>query len=116
MLFFSCPSTPLILRKTPKFPQKYGKTLVESAVAPKENDHTFFHLWVDGKKTRVYTKVSHGEKEIPDNLLGAMARQLNLNKKQFLELVDCPLTHDAYVTTLRTAGIVPPKAPKPKKK
>jgi hypothetical protein len=90
--------------------------LTKKGFSKKENDHTFFHLWVDGKKTRVYTKVSHGEKEIPDNLLGAMARQLNLNKKQFLELVDCPFTLDAYVTTLRTAGIVPPKALKPKKK
>jgi len=90
--------------------------LAKKGFSKKENDHTFLHLWVDDKKTRVYTKVSHGEKEIPDNLLGAMARQLNLNKKQFLDLVDCPLTLDAYVTTLRAAGIVPPKAPKPKKK
>src|SRR5205823_4623038 len=62
-------------------------------------------LWVDGKKTRIYTKVSHGEKEIPDNLLGAMARQLNLNKKQFLELVDCPLTREIYVS--RKACVAP---------
>src|SRR4051794_18209364 len=90
--------------------------LERKGFAKKENDHTFFHLWVDDKKTRVYTKVSHGEKEIPDNLLGAMARQLNLNKKQFLELVDCPLTREAYVASLRTAGIVPAAAPEAKKK
>jgi predicted RNA binding protein YcfA (HicA-like mRNA interferase family) len=70
-------------------------SLEKKGFTKKENDHTFFHLWVDGKKTTVYTKVSHGEKEIHDNLLGAMARQLRLSKKQFLELVDCPLTFDA---------------------
>ena len=90
--------------------------LTKKGFIKKENDHTFFHLWVAGKKTRIYTKVSHGEKEIADNLLGAMARQLNLNKKQFLELVDCPLTLDAYVASLRAAGVVPAAAPPPKKK
>src|SRR6266550_4407388 len=87
--------------------------LEKKGFTKKENDHTFFHLWVEGKKTRVYTKVSHGENEIPDNLLGAMARQLVLNKKQFLELVDCPFTLDAYLTTLRSAGVIPPAGTNP---
>ncbi len=71
---------------------------------PKENDPTFLHLWVDGKKTSIYTKVSHGEKEIHDKLLATMARQVKLVKRQFLELVDCPLTLNEYVRGLRRDG------------
>ena len=72
----------------------------------KENDHTFLHLWVNGKKTAIYTKVSHGEKEIGDKLLGMMARQVKLPRRQFLELVDCPLKTEEYVRILRRDGHV----------
>ena len=72
----------------------------------RDNDHAFLHLWVDGKKTPVYTKVSHGEKEIGDKLLGMMARQVRLVRKQFLELVECPLKLDEYIAILRREGHV----------
>lgn len=76
----------------------------------RENDHSFFHLFVDGKKTIVSTKISHGEKEISDSLLGMMARQVKLTRRQFNDLVDCPLTLEEYVKLLRAAGHVA-KAP-----
>ena len=72
----------------------------------RENDHTYLHLFVDGRKTVVYTKVSHGEKQIGDKLLAVMARQLNLSKREFLDLIDCPLSHDDYIVLLRAKGIV----------
>ncbi len=70
----------------------------------KENDHTFLHLWIAGKKTPVYTKVSHGEQEIGDKLLAMMARQTCLVRRDFLNLVDCPLKFDEYVASLRKDG------------
>ena len=66
-----------------------------------ENDRTFLHLWVGGKKTPVWTKRSHGEKEIGDRLLGLMARQLRVTRREFNDLVDCPLSEDEYVRMLR---------------
>lgn len=92
----------------PKSARKVMAGLEKKGFKMRENDHSFFHLWVGGKKTVVYTKVSHGEKEIADNLLGAMARQLALSRKQLLELVDCPLTEAAYVAQLRAAGVISP--------
>ena len=69
-------------------------------------DHSFFHLYVDGKKTVVSTKISHGEREIHDRLLGIMARQVKLARKQFNDLIDCPFTLDQYVQHLRRQGVV----------
>ena len=66
-----------------------------------ENDHTFLHLWVAGRKTPVWTKISHGEKEIGDRLLAVMARQLRITRQEFNNLVDCPLSEAAYVQMLR---------------
>ena len=70
----------------------------------RQGDHVFFHFFVNGKKTQIYTKVSHGEKEIHDGLLGTMARQLRLTKKQMGELVDCPLSQAEYVKILQDGG------------
>ena len=67
-----------------------------------------YRLYVNGKKTMVCTKISHGEKEIHDGLLGAMARQLKLSRKQFNDLVDCPLQQHEYLKILRDIGIIEP--------
>ncbi len=96
----------------PKAARLVMAALEKKGFQKRENDHTFFHLYVGGKKTIVFTKVSHGEKEIPDKLLGVMARQLKIKKKQFLDLIDCPLTEEKYLEILRQAGIVEkPKEP-----
>ena len=71
-----------------------------------------YRLFIDGEKTIIYTMISHGEKEIHDGLLGTMARQVKLPRKQFNDLIDCPLAFDEYVNILRKAGHVEtPKQP-----
>ena len=58
----------------PKEAREVASGLEKKGFHRRENDHTFFHLWIDNKKTPVYTKISHGKKEISDNLLSVMAR------------------------------------------
>jgi hypothetical protein len=90
------------------------KTKVESALVSKgfqqtENDHHYFvYFTQDGKKTTAKTKTSHTKKmkDIPDNLLGQMAKQCHLTKSQFLELVDCPLSQEKYEDILQNQGIL----------
>ena len=40
--------------------------------------------------------MSHSANDLSDSLLGMMARQVQLSKKDFLSLVDCSITYDAY--------------------
>jgi hypothetical protein len=54
-----------------------------------EGDHTFLILNVNGKKTSIRTKISHGNNEISDYLINEMSMQLKLEKKKFLDLVNC---------------------------
>ncbi|BAT55392.1 hypothetical protein NOS3756_43790 [Nostoc sp. NIES-3756] len=90
------------------------KAKVESALLSKgfqetQNDHHYFiYFTKDGKKTTAKTKTSHTKKmkDIPDNLLGQMAKQCHLTKTQFLELVDCPLSRDKYEENLQQQGII----------
>lgn len=90
-----------------------SKDAVEAALAAKgflrvEGDHHFFiYHTADGKKTRARTKTSHTPKmkDIPDNLLGPMARQVCLDTKaEFLRLVDCPMSRLEYEGVLRSKG------------
>lgn len=65
----------------------------------REGDHHFYvYYTMTGLKSCILTKTSHTPKmkAIPDELLSKMAHQCKLTKKQFLELVDCPLERPAY--------------------
>ena len=70
-------------------------------------DHIcYFFMNDDGEDTDIKTKVSHGvmSDTIGVNLISRMAKQLHLTKKQFLELIDCPLDENGYCEILREAG------------
>jgi len=94
----------------PRDAKQVAANLKRKGFTPDEGDHTFYRLFVDGKNTGIRTKISHGEKEIHDGLLGQMAKQTKLVKKEFLELVDCPLTLDQYLELLRERDHLPKQA------
>ncbi|WP_374259234.1 type II toxin-antitoxin system HicA family toxin [Aquabacterium sp.] len=84
-------------------------------VGPQKGDHNYFTYHSKaGKKTRVFTKTSHGAKEIDDNILSQMAKQCKLTNKEFGRLIDCPLDRDTYEGMLIAQGLVeaPPAAAK----
>lgn len=90
----------------PKNARDVKSALARKGFRRKENDHTFFHLFVDGRKTVVYTKISHGEKQIGDKLLSLMARQMRLSRREFVDLIDCALSESGYIVLLRARGAI----------
>ncbi len=77
----------------------------------KQGDHNYFHYYTKmGKKTRVFTKTSHGAKEIDDSLLGMMSRQCKLTRQDFDRLIECPLDRDTYERKLIEGGVVEAQA------
>lgn len=91
----------------PRNQQAVESNLTSKGFAKSEGDHHYFHYYSKaGKKSRVFTKTSHGSKEITDSLLALMARQCKLTKADFLRLVDCPMSRDEYEATLVTQGLV----------
>lgn len=80
------------------------KALSKKGFRQREGDHKYYHLYVAGKKTPIFTKVSHGEQEIGDPLVSGMAKQLKLSTGQFRSLVDCQLEESAYLDLLREQG------------
>lgn len=71
-----------------------------------DGDHDQMILFVDGKKTSVFTKFSHGAKEYRDPLLAQVAKQVGLPRGKFEDLVDCPLGEEEYISLLRASGRV----------
>lgn len=83
------------------------KSLLAKGFQSAKGDHNFFHYYSKaGKKTRVFTKTSHGLREIDDSLLGCMARQVKLQRADFERLIDCPLDRDTYEKKLIAQGLV----------
>jgi len=88
-----------------------SRDLIESSLLKKgfvlrETDHRYYHFYYLGKKTSIRTKISKGSayKEYDDNLLGLMAKQVNLTKKQLLDLINCPLSQEMYITLLKDSN------------
>jgi predicted RNA binding protein YcfA (HicA-like mRNA interferase family) len=88
----------------PKDARKVIRSLEDKGFKRRHGGDVFFHLYVEGHKTPIFTKVSHGEKEIHDRLLGAMARQLRLTRRELDDLVECPMTHGDFVQLLKEAS------------
>jgi hypothetical protein len=60
---------------------------------------------VGGKKIlRVH--YSHGKRDIPDKIVNKIRGQLKLSKKDFKDLVDCPLTYEDYIAILKKKEII----------
>ena len=73
-----------------------------------KRDHDVLFLTHEGRVQPVYTKLSRGSKHktVSDSLLGRMSRQLRISRKQFDELVDCPMTADDYHQVLRSNDVI----------
>ena len=90
-----------------------SKKDVESALKKKgfiqqEGNHHFFRYHTpDGQPTSIITKTSHSGKDIGDNLLKAMSLQCKLQTaKEFLNLVDCPMSKEDYHEHLTESGVI----------
>ena len=91
----------------PRKQREVERSLVAKGFQSHEGDHSYFHYWSKaGKKTAVFTKTSHGTRELDDGLLGRMARQCRLSRADFDRLIDCPLNRDGYEAKLVAAGAV----------
>ncbi len=85
----------------PRKTKKMKAVLKRKGFVDHEGDHTFFTLHVDGKKTSIRTKISHGCGEYGTPLLDQMAKELALSNKELGQFLDCPLSAEKYVDLLK---------------
>jgi len=85
---------------------KIKKALKKKGFVEEENrDHTFYFL-KDHKS--IFTKISHGSKykTYGSSLLGKMGKKLKLSNRELLDLIDCPMNLDRYLSILKEKNIL----------
>lgn len=87
---------------------KIDASLQKKGFDKTNRDHNYYILYVEGKKTKIHTKISHSATEIDDFLVKQMARQVRLDRKQFEDLIECPLSKEDYIEILKEKGEVVP--------
>lgn len=85
-----------------------GKIKKEFRVEERTGSHTYYELWYKGKKV-AQTHHSHGNsgKDISDDILQKVKRQLNLNNiVQLHDLKNCPMSAEDYLNLLKKKHVV----------
>jgi len=72
----------------------------------RKSHHVYYIFYDNGKKTEVYTFISHGESEYGDMLLSKVKRQLGLQKAELGELIECPMSREQYRDLLIERGYI----------
>ena len=83
---------------------KVINSLTKKGFKPDNRGHKFLFYYAKGKRTSIFTYVSWGSNEINDYLIGKMSNQVRLEKDQFIDLIECPLSEEAYRELLTKKG------------
>lgn len=80
--------------------------LIKKGFKKTNGKHKSLFLFVEGKKTRIHTMVSHGRKAYVGDLWSAVRMQLGLQGEDdaCIDLIKCPLDYEAYVALLQKNG------------
>ena len=66
-----------------------------------------YYLWVDDRKTRVFTKASMGRsEELGESFVSKIKNQMRLDKAQLRSFVDCAMGFTDYVNVLREKRVI----------
>jgi hypothetical protein len=71
----------------------------------KSVDHKYLELFHNDKLV-LYTKISHGNKDIGSHLIKQMSVQCHLEKGEFMDLSNCPLSKTDYFEILEKKGLL----------
>ena len=71
-----------------------------------DSDHLVYRLFGSNGELFARTKISHGMlgSSLSADLISKMAKQTRLTKKEFLDLIDCPMNEEQYRKILAEKG------------
>lgn len=85
-----------------------GKIKEKFEIQEVSGHHIFYEIYHNKKRiAKTYCSHGSGGKEIFDDILQKIKRQLNLNNiKQLYELKNCPMTSDDYFNLLKQKNVI----------
>lgn len=93
---------------TTKKTVRIEKALTKKGFFEEQSHHTYFYFFHNGKKTDIFTYLSHGKKEISKNLRSKMAAQLRLSPPEFDQLIDCTKSREELTQQYEDLGLLEP--------
>ena len=84
----------------PKKAREVSGALLRKGFREVGGDHKRYVFYYNNQKTAINTKISHGETELHDGLLSAMARQMRLKRSDFDKFVECTLSEEEYTAKM----------------
>jgi len=85
---------------------KTHKNLKKKGFIDAPGDHKFLHYYHEGRFV-LSTKISHGSAhDLDDFLIKKMAIQCKLNKEDFVNLANCPMSKEEYINRLIESGLI----------
>jgi len=85
---------------------KIGSALQRKGFQKEETHHTYYYFYYNGKKTEIYTYLSHGKKDISSHLRSKMANQLRITPDDFDKLIDCTKSEDDLIIQYNERGLL----------
>jgi len=70
-------------------------------------DHIYYYFTYKGKKTGIFTKISHSSRKkiISGDLLKNIKKQLKLDSNsELIDLIKCPMSEEDYIDILKNNG------------
>jgi hypothetical protein len=86
-------------------PKNTISNLCKKGFVKVDSHHHVLEFWYE-EKMILHTRTSHNNQDINDYLISQMSKQCKLSKKQFMDLANCPLSHDEYVKILKQNGLI----------
>jgi len=65
----------------------------------------FYYYYFNGKKSHIFTKMSHNPGDLDEWLISNMAKQLKLEKNDFVEVVKCSIDKDDLLSIYLKAKV-----------
>ncbi len=86
--------------------RKVERALKKKGFIEEAGDHKYFRLYVDGKDTGIFTKMSRNNQDVGDGLIKKMANQLKMEPSFFKAFTDCTKTNNDYLEELFKQNIL----------
>jgi len=80
--------------------RQISKALPKKGFRKSQGDHHWYYLYVNGEKTNIRTKISHGNKDYTGDLWSCLRKQLKLSNDDLDNMLACHIGHDRYVEIL----------------
>ena len=86
--------------------RKIRSALLAKGFQEASTHHFEYRLMVAGRKSPIFTRLSHGAREYDDRLLGLVAKEMRLRRRELDAFIECPLSYEAYLQLLVEKGVL----------